>query len=72
MIEAAPNGQLCDSMSIVEIALGDSLAVELAALTRAALVQIQVPQPLTLISMYRAVGSLPAVAKTPVAGFTPR
>ena len=25
--------------------LGDSLAVELAALTRAALVQIQVPQP---------------------------
>ena len=52
--------------------LGDSLAVELAALTRAALVQIQVPQPLTLISMYRAVGSLPAVAKTPVAGFTPR
>ena len=38
--------------------LGDSLAVELAALTRAALVQIQVPQPLPFISMYRAVGSL--------------
>ena len=28
--------------------LGDSLAVELAALTRAALVQIQVPQPQSL------------------------
>ena len=45
MMKQASNGQLCDSMSMVEIALGDSLAVELAALTRATLVQIQVPQP---------------------------
>ena len=29
-----------------EYPMGDSLAVELAALTRAALVRIQVPQPL--------------------------
>ena len=45
--------------------LGDSLAVELAALTRAALVQIQVPQPLPLISMYPAVGFLPPRCKVP-------
>ena len=32
----------------IGVLLGDSLAVELAALTRAALVQIQVPQPVSL------------------------
>ena len=31
--------------SVLHLIMGDSLAVELAALTRAALVQIQVPQP---------------------------
>jgi hypothetical protein len=48
MMKQASNGQLCDSMSMVEIALGDSLAVELAALTRATLVRIQAPQPMSV------------------------
>lgn len=38
--------------------MGDSLAVELAALTRAALVQIQVPQPYYEPPKTRIIGQL--------------